>query len=149
MSDALYNTQILRLAADIPRLQRLAAPQASVTKVSPICGSRVIVDLSLDDQGRVADYGQEVRACALGQAAASLMAAHVVGQGADDLLALRDAMAAFLKGEDPAPAGAWADLAIFAPAREHKSRHGSIMLPFEAVAAAIRQIRAAPARESA
>ncbi len=149
MSDALYNTQILRLAADIPRLQRLAAPQASVTKVSPICGSRIIVDLILDDQGRVADYGQEVRACALGQAAASLMATHVVGQGADDLLALRDAMAAYLKGQGPAPAAAWAELAIFAPAREHKSRHGSIMLPFEAVAAAFGQIRAPPARESA
>lgn len=149
MSDALYNTRILRLAANIPRAERLAAPQASITKVSPICGSRIIVDLVLDDAGRVADYGQEVRACALGQASAALMGGHVIGQKAEDLLALRDAMAAYLKGSAAAPAGDWAALEVFAPAREHKSRHGSIMLPFEAVAAAVRQIRGGQARESA
>lgn len=149
MSDILYNNRILRLAANIPRTERLVAPQASVTKVSPICGSRIIVDLDLDKAGRVAHYGQEVRACALGQASAALMGEHVVGQKAEDLIALRDAMAAYLKGMAALPEGDWAALEIFAPARAHKSRHGSIMLPFEAVAAAVRQIQAKPSRESA
>jgi len=153
MSKTLYNTEILRLAASIPRTARLAAPQATVTKVSPICGSRIIVDLVLDDRGHVADYGQEVRACALGQASASLMGAMVVGQKADDLLDLRGAMDAFLRQGGAVPGGVWSALEIFAPARDHRSRHGSIMLPFEAVAEAIRRIRGAAgsddARESA
>lgn len=91
MSEALYNTAILRLAASIPHQQRLSAPQASVVKVSPVCGSRVTVDVELGPDGRVARFGQEVRACALGQAAASLFGAHVIGRSPAELVAARDA----------------------------------------------------------
>jgi NifU-like protein involved in Fe-S cluster formation len=139
MSEALYNKEILRLAASIPRGQRLAAPQVTVTKLSPICGSRITIDLTLADD-RIADYGQEVRACALGQAAASLMGRLVVGRPVAEMLALRERMEAYLKAGGPAPGGVWAVLDIFAPARAHKSRHGSIMLPFEAVAAGIARL---------
>lgn len=139
MSDQLYNTRILRLAASIPHQERLEAPQATVQKVSPICGSRVTVDLSLED-GRVARFGQEVRACALGQAAASLVGRGVIGRSPAELLGLRDAMRAFLAGEAIDWAayqdGRWADLEIFAPAVAFKSRHGSILLAFEASAEA-------------
>jgi NifU-like protein involved in Fe-S cluster formation len=135
MSEALYNTAILRLAASIPHQARLTAPQASVVKVSPVCGSRVTVDIDLDVQGRVARFGQEVRACALGQAAASLFGAHVVGRTVDELIAARDALAAFLKGDAATP-GDWPGLELFAPARPHTARHGSIRLAFEAGAEA-------------
>jgi NifU-like protein involved in Fe-S cluster formation len=80
MTSALYNRDILRLAASIPHQRRLEAPQASVMKQSPICGSRVTVDIVTDDQGRIAELGQEVRACALGQASAALMGAHALGR---------------------------------------------------------------------
>ena len=133
MSDALYNTQILRLAASIPHAARLDAPQASVRRVSPVCGSRVTVDLDLGSDGRVARFGQEVRACALGQASASLMGARVLGRSPRELAAARAALAAFLKGEAAAP-GDWPGLALFAPARPHKGRHGSILLAFQAAA---------------
>ena len=138
MSDALYNTAILRLASSIPHAGRLDRPQASVQRVSPICGSRVTVDLDLDAQGRVARFGQEVRACALGQASASILGAHIIGRTSLELAEARDALAAFLKGETDAPAG-WPDLALFAPARPHKARHGSILLAFQAAADAARQ----------
>lgn len=141
MSDALYNREILRLAASIPLCERLSHPQASVTKVSPICGSRIIVDLLVED-GKVTAYGQEVRACALGQAASSLMGRMVVGRDINEIKTLRDEMEAFLKSGGAVPHGDWHVLEIFAPAREHKSRHGSIMLPFEAVSEAIRRIEA-------
>lgn len=135
MSEALYNTAMLRLAASIPYHARLTAPQASIVKVSPVCGSRVTVDLDLDAAGRVSRFGQEVRACALGQASASLFGAHVLGRTPAELAAARDALAAYLKGEAEAP-GDWPGLELFAPARPHSARHGSIRLAFEAGAEA-------------
>lgn len=139
MSDQLYNTRILRLAASIPHQERLEAPQATVQKVSPICGSRVTVDVVMEN-GTVARFGQEVRACALGQAAASLVSRGVVGRSAQELAALRDTMRSFLSGTATDWAsfagGRWQDLEIFAPAVEFKSRHGSILLAFEACAEA-------------
>jgi NifU-like protein involved in Fe-S cluster formation len=144
MSDALYNTAILRLAAS-PPVPRLTDPQASVVKVSPVCGSRVTVDLDIDN-GRVARFGSEVRACALGQASAALLAAHVVGRSGDEIAAARDGLAAFLKGEAETP-GDWPGLDIFAPARPHRARHASILLGFDAAAAAVRE--AAAGREAA
>lgn len=139
MSDQLYNTRILRLAASIPHQERLETPQATVQKVSPICGSRVTVDVVMEN-GVVSRFGQEVRACALGQAAASLVGRSVIGRSAAELAALRDAMRAFLNGEAIDWAsyenGLWSDLEIFAPAVAFKSRHGSILLAFEASAQA-------------
>lgn len=135
MSEALYNTAILRLAASIPHQERLESPQASVRKVSPICGSRVTADLDLDEDGRVARFGQEVRACALGQASAAILGADVVGRTPLELAAARDALAAFLKGEAETP-GDWPGIEVLAPAQPHKGRHGSILLAFQAAAEA-------------
>ena len=135
MTTALYNRDILRLAVSIPHQGRLQNPQASVEKRSPVCGSRVAVDVVLDEEGRVLSLGQEVKACALGQASASLMGANAVGRSGGELANARDALAAFLDGtrEDP---GEWPGLEIFGPARPFKARHRSILLPFEAVAEA-------------
>ncbi|MDO6413598.1 iron-sulfur cluster assembly scaffold protein [Sphingomonas sp. BIUV-7] len=144
MSATLYNAAILRLAASIPHHERLADAQATSERRSPICGSRVTVDVVLDAQGRVERIGQLVRACALGQASASLMGAHVIGRSEDELVAARDALAAFLAGERDDP-GDWPGLDIFAPARPHSARHASIRLAFEAVTEAVAQARRAEA----
>lgn len=135
MTAALYSRDILRLAASIPHHRRLADAEASVEKSSPVCGSRIIVDLSLDPSGRVAALGQEVRACALGQASAALMGAHAIGRSAADLAQARDALGAYLAGtrEDP---GDWPGLAVFAEARRFPARHPSILLAFAAAAEA-------------
>ena len=105
MSDTLYNTEILRLAANIPYAERLADPQGTAEKRSPICGSRVTVDVALDADGRVAEVGMLVRACALGQASSALLAQHAVGQSADELAAARDALTAWLAGRANCPTG--------------------------------------------
>ncbi len=136
MTETLYNTRILRLAAS-PSQPRLDAPQASVVRVSPVCGSRVTVDLDLDDAGRVARFGQEVRACALGQAAAALLGEAVLGRSGDELAAAHGALAAYLRGGSETP-GDWPGLDVFAPARPYKARHPSILLAFDAAAAAAR-----------
>ncbi|MFW2829718.1 iron-sulfur cluster assembly scaffold protein [Sphingomonas sp. ID0503] len=135
MSAALYNAEILRLAAGIPHHERLATPGATVEKRSPICGSRVTVDVTVDEHGRVTALGQKVNACALGQASAALMGAEALGRTPDELAAARDALTAFLNGEREDP-GDWPGLHIFAPARPHTARHASIRLAFEAVAEA-------------
>jgi NifU-like protein involved in Fe-S cluster formation len=132
---ALYSRDILRLAASIPHQCRLGAPQASVEKSSPVCGSRVIVDLAVDEKGRVTALGQEVRACALGQASASLMGANAIGRTPVELAEARDALAAFLAGDREDP-GDWPGLAIFRDARPFVARHPSILLAFEAAAEA-------------
>jgi NifU-like protein involved in Fe-S cluster formation len=132
---SLYNRDILRLAASIPHLHRLVGPQASVEKRSPVCGSRVVVDLDVDAEGRVAALGLEVRACALGQASAALMGGHAIGRTAGELAKARDALAAFLAGTRDDP-GAWPGLAVFAAARGYGARHAAILLPFAAAAEA-------------
>jgi NifU-like protein involved in Fe-S cluster formation len=131
----LYTRHILRLAASIPHLGRLAEAEASVEKNSPVCGSRVTVDVVLDSGGKVAALGQEVKACAFGQASAALMGAHVLGRSPAELAEARDALAAWLDGTRDAP-GAWPRLDVLAPARRLTARHGAILLPFQAVAEA-------------
>ena len=140
MTTVLYNRDILRLAASIPYLGRLDSAQGRAEKRSPVCGSVVAVEVVLDGEGRVAALGQEVKACALGQASASLMGAHARGRSADDLAEARDALAAYLKGEREDPGG-WPGLEVFAHARPFAARHASILLAFEAAAEAARQAR--------
>ncbi len=142
----LYTRDILRLAASIPQQGRIEAAQASVEKRSPVCGSRVRVDVALDGEGRVHALGQEVKACALGQAAAALMGAAAIGRSAPELAGARDALGDYLAGRRDDP-GDWPGLAIFAEARPFTARHSSILLAFEAVAEAAAQ--AAAAREAA
>ncbi|HEX4693896.1 iron-sulfur cluster assembly scaffold protein [Sphingomonas sp.] len=133
MNAPLYNTQILRLAASIPHHDRLPDPMGSAERRSPICGSRVTVDIDLTD-GRVSAIGMLVRACALGQASSSLLAAHAVGKTPAELAAARDQLTAWLAGEGGAPD--WPDLDLFTPALGVTARHPSIRLAFEAAAQA-------------
>lgn len=135
MNAPLYNVTILRLAASIPHGERLADPEGSAERRSPVCGSRVTVDVRMDGEGRVAALGQEVRACALGQASANLMASHAIGRTPAELDAARDALTGWLAGARADP-GDWPGLDVFAPALSHSARHASIRLAFEAVAEA-------------
>jgi len=137
MIDDLYSAKILRAAANMPRAGRLAAPDASAEKVAKLCGSRVTVDVVLKD-GRIADYAQDVKACALGQAAAAIMGEHAVGASIDEIETARDALRAMLKAGGDPPEGRFADLAMLAPVKDYPPRHASTMLAFEATAEACR-----------
>ena len=138
MLSDLYNSRILELAGNIPRLGRLEAPDASATAHSKLCGSTVTVDLVVED-GRVADFAHEVRACALGQASSAIMAQHIVGSRTAELRVLRDTMRRMLKESGPAPDGLWADCAVLEPIRDYKARHASTLLTFDAVVDALDQ----------
>lgn len=129
----LYSGRILELAADIPLTERLEAPQATVKRRSPLCGSTVTVDLSMRD-GRVAAYGQDVKACALGQAAAAVVGRNIIGRTRAEIETARDQLMAMLKSEGPVPDAPFEELEILIPARNYRNRHASIMLALEAAA---------------
>lgn len=134
MSAPLYNAEILRLAATIPHHERLPEPMATAEKRSPICGSRVTIDVAVDDEGKVSEVGLLVRACALGQASSSLLASNILGRTPAELAATRDALTAWLAREGDAPD--WPGMDIFTPALDYTARHPSIRLAFEAAAEA-------------
>lgn len=143
MISELYSDGILDAAAAIPPAHRLDAPQASAMKVSRVCGSEVEVDLSLEN-GVVCAFGMSARACALGQASASIVARNIVGARPEELYRLRDEMRAMLKDGSAPPSGArWAELAMLEPIRDYPQRHASTLLVFEAVADCLDQIAAA------
>ncbi len=143
MLNNIYNQRILELAGNIPRLGRLARPDATASAYSKLCGSTITVDLNLRD-GKVADYAHELKACALGQASASIMARNVVGSTPQELREARDALRRMLKENGPPPTGKWADLAVLEPVRDYKARHGSTMLAFDAVAEAVAKAEPSP-----
>lgn len=141
MLDDIYNTKILELAGNIPRIGRLAEPDATARAHSRLCGSTVTVDVTMAD-GRVADFAHDVKACALGQASSSVMARNVVGSTADELRALRGEMYRMLKEDGAPPQGRWADLRYLEPVRDYRARHASTLLTFDAVVDAVEQIEA-------
>jgi NifU-like protein involved in Fe-S cluster formation len=141
MLNEVYGMQILELAANISRQGRLAHPDATARAHSKLCGSTVIVDLVMRD-GKVVDFAHDVKACALGQASASIMARNVIGATAPELRELRDQVRAMLKENGPPPEGKWAEIAVLEPVRDYKARHASTLLTFEATVGAVEQIEA-------
>jgi NifU-like protein involved in Fe-S cluster formation len=99
----------------------------------------VTVDVTLSD-GKVTDFAHEVKACALGQAASSIMARNIVGSTPQELRDLREIVRKMLKENGAPPEGKWGDIALLEPVRDFKSRHASTLLTFDAVVDAVGQI---------
>ena len=137
----LYSGRILALAAEIPHSGRLEAPMASARRRSPLCGSTVTVDVDVTD-GRISRFGQEVKACALGQASAAVLGGAVVGRSRPELEAALAALRAMLKEGGPAPAAPFDGLEVLMPARDYANRHASILLAFEATVEAMAEASA-------
>lgn len=140
MINDIYNKAVLRLAADISRIDPLEGPDARVHVRSPLCGSTLDIDLKVAD-GRISDYGQTIKACALGQASASVMAQAAIGKDAGEIERVRAIVEAMLKEGGPAPEGEWADLKALVPAKDLPARHGAILLPFDGVLKALREAK--------
>jgi len=142
MIDDLYSARILSLAANMPRAGRLAAPQGSAERVAKLCGSRITADVILDETGHVADFAQDVQACALGQAAAAVLGENIIGATAHEIETARDAFRAMLKEGGATPEGRFKDLAVLMPVKDYPARHASSLLAFEAALAAVQQAKA-------
>ncbi|NIZ62956.1 iron-sulfur cluster assembly scaffold protein [Sedimentitalea sp. CY04] len=135
----LYSSRILALAADIPHLERLEAPDATVKKRAPLCGSTITIDLNLSD-GKITDFGQDVKACALGQASASIVGNAILGRCYDEVETARNQLKSMLVENGPVPSPPFNELEVLIPARDFKNRHASILLALEATLEAMRQV---------
>lgn len=131
----LYSGKLLALAADIPLIGRLDAPQVTVRERAPLCGSAVTVDMDIKD-GKVVRFAQDVKACALGQAAAAVVGAQVIGRTGAELIQARNELTAFLKEDGPIPSAPFDEFEALLPARDYKNRHASILLSLTAAAKA-------------
>ena len=138
----LYSRRILALAADMPATAPLDAPQATATRRSPLCGSTVTVSLDLGEDGRIARYAQDVKACALGQASASVTGRAMVGRDLGEVRAARDGLRAMLREGGPVPGAPFEGLEVLRPAAEYRNRHASILLALEATVEAMEAARA-------
>jgi NifU-like protein involved in Fe-S cluster formation len=146
--DDIYNTKILELAAAIPRTGRLDAPAGHGEALSKLCGSTVSVDIDLDEAGEViTDFAQNVRACLLGQASASIVGREIVGTSVAELTQVAAAMRRMLKENGPAPTGRWSDLGLLEPVRDYRHRHASTLLVFDAIERAVANARGEAASE--
>ena len=137
MFGELYHNRVLELAADIPHARRLVDPQGSSLKVSRVCGSTVVVDVNVDSEGRITEIGVEPKACALGQAATSILARHAIGRSLMEIELARDALRGMLKDGAEPPQGQFWELRHLQPVRDYPPRHTSTMLAFEAAAEAM------------
>ena len=145
MINDIYNKDVLRLAANISRFDPLDAPHARVHVRAPLCGSTLEIELKVED-GRIADYAQNIKACALGQASASVMAQAAIGKDAGEIARIRAIVEKMLKEGGPAPTGEWAGLSALKPAKDAPARHGAILLPFDGVLKALQETKSgAPA----
>ena len=142
MIDELYSARILKLAANLPHSGRLAAPEGTGERVAKLCGSKAIVDVTLDDAGRVETFAQDVKACALGQAAAGVLGESVIGASLEDLVEARDAMSAMLKAGGDGPEGRFEGLRALKQVADYPARHASTMVAVEATLDAVRQAMA-------
>ena len=136
MSDPLYRKEIMRLAADAHGAGRLAHAHASGIAHNPACGDKVLVDLELDDNGRVSGFAQEAKACVLTQASASILGARIRGASQDDVEKLANDVAGMLANHGEPPASPFDPYTAFQGAVAHRSRHRCVLLPIEAALAA-------------
>lgn len=139
MIDELYSARILSLAANLPHAGRLPAPEGTGERVAKLCGSRAIVDVVLDDQGRIAVFAQDVKACALGQAAAGVLGQDVIGATAQEVRDARDAMSAMLKSGGDGPEGRFEGLRALRQVADYPARHASTLVAVEATLDAVDQ----------
>jgi NifU-like protein involved in Fe-S cluster formation len=146
MIDDLYSARILTLAANLPHSGRLAAPEGTAERAAKLCGSKAIIDVVLDDAGRVDDFAQDVKACALGQAAAGVLGESVLGSTVAELLETREAMLAMLKSGGEGPSGRFEGLRVLKQVADYPARHASTMVAIEATLEAVQAALAARTR---
>ena len=139
--DDIYNTRILELSAAIPRTGHLAVPQARGEAHSKLCGSTISVELCLAGD-EISDFAQNVKACLLGQAAASVVGREIVGTPIAEFRAVAETMRRMLKDNGPPPSGRWSDLALLEPVRDYRHRHASTLLVFDAIERALQAAHA-------
>lgn len=139
MIDDLYSTRILTLAANMPHAGRLPLPHGTGEQVAKLCGSKAIVDVRIDGSSRISEFAQEVKACALGQAAAALVGEVAVGATLAEVREARDDMLSMLKHGGDGPEGRFEGLRAMRQVADYPARHASAMVGVEALLKALEE----------
>ena len=139
MSEELYAKELLRWAADVGCAGTISGEKLSATVNNAMCGDRITLDFAVDPTHEIYECRHDTKACVLTQASAAILAAHAIGETGESLSQIREKIARMLKEGVDAPSGKWSVFGIFAPVREHKSRHTCVLLPFEAAEKAFTQ----------
>ncbi len=137
MSDDLYAKELLRWAADVSHAGHLDEPKRAATVNNAMCGDKVTIEFAVDPTHEITECRHDTKACVLTQASAAIVAAKAVGEDSQGFARVKAQVTAMLKEGAPAPTGKWAAYEIFAPVRDHKSRHTCVLLPLEAAAKAL------------
>lgn len=140
-ADKLYTPELLALAVALADYAIDPSLPLHGQARSKSCGSTLAVDLATDGTGRITAIGLQVRACAVGQAAAAIFARSAMGHTRNDIEATHAALTQWLAGSGAMPD--WPGLAAIAAAREFPGRHGAIMLPWTAARDALSTAAAA------
>ena len=133
----MYDRELLRLALRLADQRRLADFDGNAERRSRTCGAVVAADVRLDGD-RIVAFGQDAKACAVGQASAAILGSHIVGLTGREIAAARDQLSAYLNGlrDDP---GSWPEIDMIAAVRDYPARHAAALLPYDAALAAIDQ----------
>lgn len=134
-AERLYTPEMLAAAVELAQWPPLDGAVLHGDARAPACGSTLAIDLALDPAGRIERVGLRVRACAVGQAAATVFARHAAGRDAEAIDTTLSALVAWLEGDGSAPD--WPDLELIAPARDYPGRHGAMRLPWKAASVAL------------
>jgi NifU-like protein involved in Fe-S cluster formation len=141
MSYDLYSSRVLELAADIPLVGTLVRADGQANRVSRLCGSQIGIQVCLAE-GMVSQAAIEPKACALGQASASILMRHIVGASLAELIEARDQFKAMLKEGGTAPTGRFWELRYLESVKEYPPRHASALLAFDAAVDAVLEAQA-------
>jgi NifU-like protein involved in Fe-S cluster formation len=136
MTEPLYTTEILRLAASLDEPHPLQREDGRAELRSPTCGSRITLAVQLDEDRRIERLSIEVHACAFGQASAALVQRHSRGRTHGEVAEAMLSLSRWLASVHDEP-GSWPGIVALAPARSRNARHGAILLPFRALLAAL------------
>ena len=135
-NDAIYQRDILKLAAAATGSGEIDGPHVHVVHDNMLCGDHCAVDVSFAKDGTVKEFAHQIQACILVQASASLLGEHAKGKSRAEIAALKDQVEAMLKDKAAAPAAPFADYEAFRSIAAHRNRHTCVLLPIEALAKA-------------
>ncbi len=132
---ALYTRDLLALAVSLSDYPLDPTLPLKGEARSTTCGSTVMLTCSENENGQIEEVGLRASACAVGQASAAVFAKAAAGRTRDDLASARQAIAAWLSGDNAMPE--WAGIEVLEKARAYPARHGAVLLAWDAALAAL------------
>ncbi len=138
----LYSSKVLELSTNVKNVGSLDDTQSNgfitATKISKICGSKISLGIKYDSkQGIISDFLIDPKACALGQASASILSRLIIGSKPSEIIEARDGLENMLKNGMKFPENRFGELSYLEAVQDYPMRHASVMLAWNAAVEAI------------